>query len=130
MGQGHIHDFNPGIGADGLFWTAHVPADTIVVDFDETTASFKIENFALLDTIPNVPATISMTMEWRGLNAKVEVEDFGRGFAGNYHECKGTIAWSGEEMGFSFVSDPAATSATRFAEIGHERNGVFFDESD
>jgi hypothetical protein len=130
VGQGHIHDFNPGVGADGLFWTAHVPANTIAVDFDDTTASFKIENFALLDTIPNVPATISMAMEWHGLNAQLEVKDFVRGFAGRYHECSATIAWSGEEAGFSFISDPASTSATRFAEIGSERNGVFFNEMD
>lgn len=46
MGQGHIHDFNPGVGADGLFWTAHVQADSISVDLDQTTASFKLDNFA------------------------------------------------------------------------------------
>jgi hypothetical protein len=28
--------------------------------------------------------------------------------------------------GFTFQSDPASTSTTAFAEIGTERNGVFF----
>jgi hypothetical protein len=28
--------------------------------------------------------------------------------------------------GFRFRSDPAATSKTTFAEIGSERNGIFF----
>lgn len=130
MGQGHIHDFNPGVAPDGLFWTAHVPSESIEIDLDQTTASFKVENFALLDTIPNVPAMISLTMEWHRLGADLQVKDFVRGFAGSYRECSATIEWSGEESGFSFVSDPASTSATRFAEIGRERNGVFFDQPD
>jgi len=37
-----------------------------------------------------------------------------------------TLAWSAEEEGFKFVSDPEDTSTTVFAEIGQERNGVFF----
>lgn len=47
------------------------------------------------------------------------------GFLGRYRECAATIQWSGEEAGFSFVSDPASSSMTRFAEIGRERNGIF-----
>jgi hypothetical protein len=37
-----------------------------------------------------------------------------------------TIAWSARQAGFTFQSDPAATSKTVYAELGHERNGVFY----
>ena len=38
------------------------------------------------------------------------------------------VEWSASvpSTGFSFTSDPATTSKTVFAEIGSERNGVFF----
>ena len=127
MGQGHIHDFNPGIAPSGLFWTAHVPMDSIGIELGRTTASFQLEHFALEDTIPNVPATVSLAMEWQGLRAELEVRDLVNGFAGRYRECSATIQWSAEEAGFSFVSDPASTSVTRFAQLGRERNGIFFE---
>lgn len=127
MGQGHIHDFNPGIAPSGLFWTAHVPMDSIEIDLGRTSASFQLEHFGLEDTIPNVPATVSLAMEWHGLRAELDVRDLVNGFAGSYRECSATIQWSAEEGGFSFVSDPASTSATRFAQLGRERNGIFFE---
>ena len=125
MGQGHINDFNPGIAPSGLFWTSHVPVSSVQTDLGRTTASFQLKDFALLDTIPNVPATVSLSMEWRAERAEIEVKDLVNGFAGSYRECSATIQWSAEQTGFSFVSDPAGTSVTRFAEIGRERNGIF-----
>ena len=129
MGQGHIHDFNPGIAPSGLFWTAHVPMSSVEIDFGRTTASFQLKDVALLDTIPNVAATVSLSMEWRGERAEIDVKDLVNGFAGSYRECSATIEWSGDEADFSFVSDPARSSVTRFAEIGRERNGIFMEGS-
>jgi hypothetical protein len=40
---------------------------------------------------------------------------------------KATIEWSSQQAGFSFQSDPASTSVSEYAILGHERNGVFFD---
>jgi hypothetical protein len=34
--------------------------------------------------------------------------------------------WEGETPKAHYVSDPLATSHSLFAEVGHERNGVFF----
>jgi hypothetical protein len=36
-----------------------------------------------------------------------------------------TMEWSATTPHYEFVSQPAATSSSLFAEIGHERNGVF-----
>ncbi len=66
------------------------------------------------------------TSEWSGETAALKVKDLVNGYAGEYHECSATIQWTAQEAGFMFVSDPASTSATRFAEIGRERNGKFF----
>lgn len=126
MGQGHIHDFNPLIAPNGLFWTTAIPAESVAFDIGKPSASLHLANLSLTDTIPNVPATVSLDMQWSGKTARVTVEDPVNGFAGDYRECSATIAWSAVEAGFSFASDPAATSVTKFAELGRERNGRFF----
>jgi hypothetical protein len=131
VGQGHIHDFNPGIAPSGLFWTARIPVGSVDIDLGRVRASLRLTDFSTGDTIPGpapVPATITLDMQWSGATADIEVRDLVHGFAGEYHECHATISWSAEESGFSFVSAPADTSVTRFAEIGRERNGRFFGE--
>jgi hypothetical protein len=132
VGQGHIHDFNAGIPASGpskgLFWTAAVPMNDVEIDLGRVRASFHVTDFPLVDTIPspNPAATVSFDMEWSGKTADLTVKDFVNAFAGEYHECSATIEWTAQEAGFTFVSDAASTSTTRFAEIGRERNGKFF----
>ena len=129
MGQGHIHDFTPGVAPSGLFWTAAIPPDSANLDLGKVTASFRVTDFPLLDiiTTPSPPATVSFDMEWSGKTADVAVKDFVNGFAGEYSQCTATIEWSAHTANFSFVSDAASTSATRFAELGRERNGRFFN---
>ncbi len=128
MGQGHIHDFNAGIPPSGLFWTAAVPMSSVEANVGMVRASFHVADFPLVDTIPspNPAATVSFDMEWSATTAHIKVSDFVNGFAGDYRECSATIVWTAQEPGFTFASDPANTSTTRFAEIGRERNGRFF----
>ena len=130
MGQGHIHDFTPGVAPSGLFWTAAIPPDSVAIKLGKVTASFHVTDFPLLDIItsPSPPATVSFDMEWRGKTADVDVKDFVNDFAGEYSQCKATIEWSAEVGSFSFTSAPANTSLTRFAELGRERNGRFFSQ--
>jgi len=128
VGQGHIHDFNAGIPPSGLFWTAAVTMDDVEIDLGGVRASFHVADFPLVDTIPspNPASTVSFIMEWSGKTADIKVNDLVNGLAGEYHECSATIEWSAREPGFTFASDAAVTSTTRFAEIGRERNGIFF----
>ena len=136
-----IHDFNPGIihsgPAAGLFWTIHIPAHDVHVDLERATATMRVNNAdvedyhtlknAVLDG-PSDPASVSFVIRWQGVKARVEVDDFDLGFAGRFIEDSATVEWSASvpSTGFSFTSDPATTSQTVFAEIGSERNGVFF----
>ena len=39
---------------------------------------------------------------------------------------KAKVEWEGETAKAHYVSDPLAKSQSLFAEVGHERNGVFF----
>jgi hypothetical protein len=48
------------------------------------------------------------------------------GFAGTYIRNTAQMEWTATAGDFTFVSAPLATSSSSFAEIGHERNGIFF----
>ncbi len=130
-----IHDFNPGITPSGLFWVIRVPDTTVEVELDEAEASMDVSKLDVEDFHdivnavhegPSIPASVSYHIRWRNVIRRVQVQDPTVGFDGDFIEDTATIEWSAEEQGFRFVSDPADTSTTLFAEIGSERNGVFF----
>ena len=136
-----IHDFNPGTidegPAKGLFWTIHIATQDVHVDLDEASAEMRVtqqevEDYgtlrnALLDG-PSDPATVSFVMQWRGVRARLHVRDLVVHFVTDRIEGAATATWSAvvPSKRFSFESDPADTSTSVFAEIGAERNGVFF----
>jgi hypothetical protein len=130
VGTGHIHDFNPGISPNGVFWTDHIPRSSVQFDLGAVTASLRVTNFAIPDTIPvpTVGAILTMDLEWRGLTAEVKVKDLVNGFAGSYRECHATVNWTAMESNFGFTSD--GNEVTRYAAIGRERNGEFFRGQD
>lgn len=136
-----IHDFNPGTidagPAKGLFWTTHITTSAVHVDLDEASAVMRVhqqdvEDYgtlknALLDG-PSDPATVSFVMQWHGVKARLHVRDLLEHFVTDRIEGTATATWSAAvpSKNFTFASDPAATSTSVFAEIGAERNGVFF----
>lgn len=119
------------------------------IDLEEATASLVVEDLDvedygdLINAIkdgPSKPATVSFDIEWAGLinRARVNTSNnagFGsHDWGGRFALTGSTAEWSGSTEDFSFTSDPASTSASQFAIIGDERNGVFFrqgrDEED
>lgn len=130
-----IHDFNPGITPSGLFWTIPVSPHTVQINLREAHASLHLSNVKVEDYHdivnalkdgPSVPATASFHVRWSGVNKRVHVHDTANMFDLEAIEDHAIIEWRVSEAGFTFVSDPAHTSASTFAEIGSERNGVFF----
>ena len=133
--ENQIHDFNPGIAPSGLFWTVRVPDHSVSIDLEDARATLQISDRDVedyhdivnsLQDGPSKPAEVSFHMAWHGVKQRVTVRDTTNRFTGRYIEDFATIAWSAREAGFHFVSDPCHTSITEFAEIGRERNGVFF----
>ena len=137
-----IHDLNPGIKPDGLFWTIAMPDDWIKVDLGKGIASMKATNVPIDDygDIPNalfgggpapIPGVVSFTVEWRGVNERINIRNddppaSGGGFAGEFIRNTAQMEWTATLGDLTFVSDPLGTSSSVFAEIGHERNGAFF----
>ena len=92
-------------------------------------ADFEIEDYhdvvnALIDG-PSVDASVSFDISWGGADERVKIRNRTTGFAGEYVRNSATLVWSASESSFSFQSDPLASD---FAEIGKERNGVFFPQ--
>ncbi len=130
-----VHDFNPGIAPSGLFWTIRIPDESVEINLDNATASMKLSDVELRDHFnvpnsllrgPSVPADLSFHMRWSGVLQRVHLHDEQNTFDAHVIEDTATMALSASTQGFTFVSDPADTSTTIFAEIGSERNGVFF----
>ena len=78
------------------------------------------------------PSTVSFRIDWEATGALLEL---GSGnavpptdraaFLGTFAAARATGRLSGAELGFSFVSEPGASSDLGYAEFGQERNGVF-----
>lgn len=127
-----VHDFNPGITDSGLFWTKAIERGGLRVNLADGSASLHVADLdvedyhdvvnALLDG-PSVSASVSFDVSWSGVTDRVKFRNTNLRFTGEYARNTATLLWSGEEEHFSFHSDPHNSG---FAQIGHERNGVFF----
>jgi hypothetical protein len=127
-----VHDFNPGIAESGLFWTAPIDRGGVRIDLHAGTASLHVADLEVedygnvvnaLQDGPSVEAEVSFDISWSGIQERLKIRNPHVRFSGEFIHDSATLVWSAEEHGFSFQSDPLASG---FAEIGHERNGVFF----
>jgi hypothetical protein len=75
---------------------------------------------------PSVPGVASFHIEWSASKDRHRFHDPASGFDANVVFNEARAAWKAKTAFASYVSDPAATSFSLFAEVGHERNGVFF----
>jgi hypothetical protein len=135
------HSYDPGIAANGLFWTIPIPEESVGVHLGEGAAVLEAANIPLRDVFtvansfspagPRVPAVIdSLNIEWSGITKTLQFSDATDQFAGYFLENSATIEVtvttppSPGLHGFHFVSQ--ATTASDFAQIGHDHNGSFF----
>jgi hypothetical protein len=128
-----LHDLNPGILPSGLFWTIEIPEESIQVNLGTGRASMEADNIPILDdvysTSPPTPGFVSFTVIWSGVDERLNIHNddpvYG-GFAGTFIRNTAQMQWTATVGDFAFVSAPLATSSSSFAEIGRERNGIFF----
>jgi hypothetical protein len=136
-----IHDLNPTrFPPTGLFWTVEIDEDDVEVNLGKGTASMKAEDVPILDygNIGNalfgggpapIPGFVSFRVTWGGAGQRVAIRNtdpvFG-GFAGIFIRNAARMEWTAKVGNLRFDSAPLATSSSSFAEIGRERNGIFF----
>ena len=145
LNSDEITSIDPGNEPGGVFWTVPIPHDSVHVDVDDGTAMYQVHDFSTVDFHDfvndaefhgaNTPTTLSFRIEWGGpITGRRNVEDTSNGFAGDFVFNSATMVWSASEPNrpaiwggpAMYVSDPANTSHSDFAMVGHERNGVFF----
>jgi hypothetical protein len=122
-----------------LFWTTEIPITGVDVQLGKGSASLQASDVAILDygQIPNalfgggpppIAGTVSFKVVWHGVNERLNIKNtdpvFG-GYAGEFVRNTAQMEWSAAVGDFTFVSDPMVTSASSFAQLGHERNGSF-----
>ncbi|GAC1537961.1 MAG: hypothetical protein NVS2B9_04380 [Myxococcales bacterium] len=142
-----VHDYNPGNLANGVFWTKAIDP-SFDVDVEEGRAVWVLNGYAITDftnfenslasfsgpggtptpgkaLLPPKPGNVSFDLRWEGVKRRYRVDDPAQRLRGEFVEpSAATIRWSGRTAGYSFVSDPV--SEVFFAQLGEERNGVFF----
>ena len=135
-----MHDYNPHITSNGLFWTIQIPHNSVKVDLDGGHASFDLtletyDDHDLLSSLSkNYPAgfpqiaSVTFDVEWSGILDRQFVRNEAMNFEGDFLRTGSTIEWSAfnPSSGFQFTSEPANPARLVGAVIGRERNGVFF----
>ena len=138
-----LHDMNPtAFPPTGLVWTLEVPSDSVQVNPGKGKAVIQESNYPILDygNIVNaffgggpapVPGKVSYTLVWSGVEERVNIKNtdpaYG-GFAGEFVRNVAQMEWTATVGDYHFVSAPLANSSSSFAELGHERNGIFFNQ--
>jgi hypothetical protein len=136
-----IHDLNPTVfPPTSLFWTLPISDDGIEVNLGKGRAVVEARHVPIFDygAIPNalfgggpaaVPGHVSYRVAWSGVTDRLHIKNsdpiYG-GFAGEFVRNSAQMEWRATVGDFHFVSAPMATSSSTFAELGHERNGIFF----
>jgi len=134
VGVDQIHDYNPGIAPNGLFWTMPISPDAIDVNPGKGRARLSARDLPMPDfgdfvnsilSGPSEPATVTFDVRWFDVLERHNQKEPDWGFAGEFVVTRASIEWSSHQNGFEFQSDPAEASITDYAIIGNERNGVF-----
>ena len=114
-----------------------LPDSSVQVDLGQAMARMALTNYAITDYTsfpnfaangPTLPGMVSFDLRWSGGGPRVKDVNPAQGYAADFIYDTAAISWSGQQGGFSFVSDPASTSTSQFAAIGKERNGHFFPQ--
>lgn len=129
-----IHDYNPGIAENGLFWTIPFPDDGAWIDLASGKAEMHALSLEIPDTYtfgnaaargPQEMARVSFDVWWHSPTATEHLRNEEQGFAATLVDVASAISFSAESETFAFVSDPPEMSQALYARIGYEANGVY-----
>ena len=119
----------------GVFWTIRIPEDSVAINLGAGRASYQLSDVSARDffSIPNslnngasARASASFAIQWSGVKDRRQVHNDTLHVSGLFLDTGATMQWSASnDQGFSFASDDDGQTVVS-AQIGHERNGVFF----
>jgi hypothetical protein len=134
-----LHDYNPGIAANGLFWTARVP-DSVMTRNDDGSVRVVIEDLEVVDTFflfsgVEVPGVVSYDITWTPTGEVRHLRPGDSGpmdpthVHGQFRDALAVGSFAGTSVTmpggepFSFEGD--ASTAFAWGEMGTMRNGWF-----
>jgi hypothetical protein len=129
-----VHDYNPGIADNGLFWTIPFPDEDAWIDLAAGSAQMHALSLEIPDTYtfanaaargPQEMARVSFDVWWHTPTAVEHHRNEEQGFAATLLDVASAISFSAESDTFAFVSDPPDKSTPLYARIGFEANGVY-----
>jgi hypothetical protein len=137
LGDAQIHDFNPGIRNDGLFWTIVIDPGAVEVDLAHGTATYEVEDLHIWDYgnlengitgdgPPPAPAIVSFKVQWTGAGAVNHFDNPAQKYRGDFQYATAQIEYQIHTGNFDIVSAPLANSTTEVAQLGQESNGSFY----
>ena len=147
-----VHDFNAGIGANGLFWMLQIPDDAVTVNDDAGTVTISLRNVTVVDqltfpnTLPNgnvvnlgnsgAPVTLSFDVTYQKSGRARHVRPISKdplspfNWAGEMSDATNSGHFSVTHTDGSFSAQGSFSSQGNFGEIGRERNGSFVRHED
>jgi hypothetical protein len=139
-----VHDFNPGITPNGVFWIVQVPDDAVQIT-DETLA-IHVKDVAVVDQFMfpagtgKVPATVSFDVTYTKSGSSRRVRPTSSDplspftWAGRMWMAtnSGTFSVTYSDLSFSAQGNFSSNFllAGNFGEMGTERNGSFVERDD
>ena len=141
-----VHDFNPGITPNGVFWIVQVPDDAVKISPDGETLTIHLESVPVVDqgSFPagtgTTPATVSFDITYRKSGGRRHVHPTSRdplspfNWAGEMWTATNSGTFSVKYNDNSFSAQGSFSSdflpAGNFGEMGTERNGSFVERED
>jgi hypothetical protein len=136
-----LHDFNPGILPDGLFWIVRASDDALQLTGDTVKVRLHnvptIDTFTFYDPLPpsgNVPSVTSFTQTYTRSGSPRQVKPTSVdpvsafNWAGEMWMATASVTFSVAHADGSFSAQGAGESNGQFGEVGFERNGVFLTQ--
>jgi hypothetical protein len=132
-----VHEFNPGILLDGLFWIVQVPDKAL--EIQGNTVTIRLENVPLTDNFfflgpENVASGASFEMTYTRSGAPRQVRPLSSdpaspfNWAGEMWMATGSVTFSVSHTDGSFSAHGIANSSGMFGEMGAEVNGIFANQ--
>ena len=131
-----MHDFHPAIAPSGLYWVARVPDGGLSVSADGRSATLELTNVVVIDQpkwpaldATATPARMSVRAIWKATDERIVYTDPQKHYRVEGYRAAMQLEAQVEvpSLGFSWKSDPLATSRAAFAIIGEETNGRYYD---
>lgn len=133
-----VHDWEPGIADNGLFWTIPIAPGWVDVDPVTGSARFAGRNLPVPDWHDffnavaggdSIPSRVDFEVTWTGTGPPQHIRDTAFGFEGNYVPASATITFTAanDKGGVVFRNDPDLSAQFNpvAAVVGTEQNGRF-----